>query len=218
MKKVQVSPSLLAADMGNLVEVLRRVDIAGADMIHLDVMDGEFVNNLGIGFPILEAVRRYSRLPMDVHLMLRHPERHIDRLKGLGVGHFSVHLEIDSMNLELLSRFRSDSTTVGLALRPETPIEDSFPFLSEVDRILLVSVNPGFSGQKLQDHVYQRIESVLTEARRQGKKDLKIQVDGGVTVENAPLLQRAGADILVAGGYIFAQSDIEGAIKKLKSI
>ncbi len=213
---VKVAPSILSADFGRLAEEVRAITDAGADYVHVDVMDGHFVPNLTIGPIVVEAVRRATRLPLDVHLMISNPERYIEAFAEAGADIIGVHVEATAHLHRLLQQIRATGKRVSVTLNPATPIESIEDVLADVDQVLVMSVNPGFGGQKFIPRALQRVEAL---AKRRFERELRfdIEVDGGVKADNAAALVGAGADVLVAGTAVFGQKNYAAAIAALRS-
>lgn len=215
MRAVKVAPSLLSADFSRLGEEVREVERAGADFLHLDVMDGVFVPNLSFGPVVCEAVRRVSRLPLDVHLMVTKPEVLIGPFAEAGASRLSVHVEAVTHLHRVLGEIRGAGLVPGVALSPLTPVtalDEVWPF---VGFVLVMTVNPGFGGQSLIPETIGKLAR-LARIRDRVAPAVELVVDGGVTVANAPELRRAGADVLVAGTAVFSASDKQKAIVQLK--
>ncbi len=208
--RILVAPSMLAADFGRLAEETRRVEAAGADWIHLDVMDGHFVPNLTIGPLAVAALRPVTQLPLDVHLMIEHPDQYIPSFIESGADRVTVHAEACSDLPQVVRQIRKLGAKVGVALRPQTGIEVLHHCLDQIDLALLMTVDPGFGGQAFMPQVLPKIE-VLRK-----RFDRYIQVDGGINHETARLTQSAGADVMVSGTYIFRAADVAQAIAALK--
>ena len=210
-----IAPSILAADFLHLAKEVETVN-AHADIIHLDVMDGTFVPNISFGFPVVEAVAKIARKPMDVHLMIVHPEKYVERFAKTGASMISFHYEaaLDQSDavIDLIHGF---GVKAGIVINPDCPVEKIFPYLGKVDYVLLMSVFAGFGGQKLIQDTYTRIRAVKAELKRIGSPAL-IEVDGGVTDKNAGRLAKAGVDILVAGSAVFKAEDPAAAVAALK--
>ena len=208
--RILVAPSMLAADFGRLADETRRVEAAGADWIHLDVMDGHFVPNLTIGPQAVAALRPVTKLPLDVHLMIENPDRYAPSFIEAGADRLTIHAEACSHLPAVVRQIRKLGAKVGVALRPQTGIEVLRPCLEDLDVALLMTVNPGFGGQAFIPEVLPKIEALRK------IYDRYIQVDGGITHETGRLTQSAGADVMVSGTYIFRAADAAQAIAALK--
>lgn len=199
---VKIAPSLLAADYLHLAEAVEIVNTS-ADLFHMDVMDGIFVPNISIGFPIVEAVASAAEKPLDVHLMIVNPQNYVSRFAAIkGVGMVSFHLEACPAPVELLAALRRQNVKAGLAINPDRNVEELFPYLEHCDFILLMSVFAGFGGQKFIEDTYDKIRTLKKEISGRGL-DVEIEVDGGISPSNSKALADSGADILVAGTAIF---------------
>ena len=213
-----VAPSMLSADFLHLEKDVDLVNREG-DLFHLDIMDGTFVQNLSYGFPVVEAIARRSTRPLDVHLMIVHPEKYIPRFAKAGAGMISFHLEAaqDDGNdpAVFLRQIRDLGVKSGLAIDPDVPVEALFPYLVEADFVLIMSVFAGFGGQKFIEATYPRVAAVRAEIEKKGLA-VQIEVDGGVGPENAGALAAAGADILVAGSSVFKAADPGAAIRRIR--
>ena len=213
-----VAPSMLSADFLHLEKDVDLVNREG-DLFHLDIMDGTFVPNLSYGFPVVEAIARRSTRPLDVHLMIVHPEKYIPRFAKAGSGMISFHLEAaqDDGNdpAVFLRQIRDLGVKSGLAIDPDVPVEALFPYLEEADFVLIMSVFAGFGGQKFIEATYPRVAAVRAEIEKKGLA-VQIEVDGGVGPENAGALAAAGADILVAGSSVFKAADPGAAIRRIR--
>ncbi|BAS46335.1 ribulose-phosphate 3-epimerase [Staphylococcus schleiferi] len=211
----KIFPSLLSADFLNLKQEMIELERAGVDALHFDVMDGQFVPNISIGFPILEAVRSATSLPIDVHLMINNPEQYIDTFIDKGANKLSVHYEATPHIHRIVQRIKNRGVEAGVVINPGTPISALDTLLDEVDYVLIMSVNPGFGGQKFIPSSLRKIAQ-LKEQRNQRELDFKIEVDGGVNAETATQVIEAGADWLVAGSYFFNQQNYQQATQILK--
>jgi len=214
-RKILVAPSILSADFSRLGEEIAKVEAAGADWIHVDVMDGHFVPNITIGPLVLEAIRPLTRLTMDVHLMIEKPEKYIPDFARAGADVITVHVEACPHLHRTIGQIRELGKKAGVSLNPATPLEAVEPILAEVDMVLLMSVNPGFGGQGFIKSSLQRAKRLQTMAERLGL-DLDIQMDGGIKPENAAAVREAGVNILVAGSAVFKSPDVKAAIRALR--
>lgn len=208
-QKVLIAPSILSADFGRLNEEIASVEAAGADMLHLDVMDYHFVPNLTFGAPIIRCIK--SRLPLDCHLMVENPEKYLDELKEIGVASVTVHLEACTHLHRVVTRIKELGMKAAVAINPATIIDGLQDILPLLDMVLVMSVNPGFGGQKFIDIALGKIRAL-----RALRADLLIEVDGGINADNAKQCRQAGANILVAGSYIFKAADRKTAIASLR--
>lgn len=211
---VQIAPSMLAADFLHLEKDVQTVN-AHADLFHLDVMDGVFVPNISFGFPVIEAIARIAEKPLDVHLMIVRPENYVERFAKVGAEMISFHLNATENPSAVLAQIHSYGVKAGLVINPDLPVESLFPYLKDTDFILLMSVFAGFGGQKFIESTYERVRVLKAEIDRQGLS-VPIQVDGGVSADNAKTLVEAGAEILVAGSAVFKAEDPAAVIKAMK--
>ncbi len=215
-RSIKISPSLLAADFLHLADEIRKIEAGGADMLHLDVMDAHFVPNLSIGVPVIESVRKCTKLHLDVHLMMDNPDKYLETFAKAGADGITVHLEIFPEPDAILDRIGALGKTRGLVINPDMPVERLRGRVGKVDRLLLMSVFPGFGGQKFIPESLERLRlarRILDEAWREGAE---LQIDGGVNLANAGEVSRAGADCLVAGTAVFGAKDVGGAIAALR--
>ncbi len=210
---IKIAPSILSADFAALGEAIARVEAAGADWLHVDVMDGHFVPNLTIGPPVVEAIRKRTRLPLDVHLMIEAPERYLPVFKSAGADLLTVHAEACPHLDRTLHQIRELGAKAGVALNPSTPPAVLECVLDALDLVLVMSVNPGFGGQVFIPASYAKVRQVRTLL---GKRPAEVSVDGGVKLEHAAPLVAHGASVLVAGSLIFGAADPGSAVKKLR--
>lgn len=214
-RPVIVAPSLLACDFGRLTEEVQQVQEAGADWLHVDVMDGHFVPNLTIGPVIVEAIRRVSRIPLDVHLMINHPEQYVKAFVDAGAHYLTVHVEApglrtESLMLNTLGEIRSAGARAGLSLRPRTNAEALRPFLQALDLILVMSVEPGFGGQAFMPEMIPKVKQLRDWFAGE------IAVDGGINAQTGRQMRDAGANVMVAGTYVFRSTSYTDAISSLR--
>ena len=211
---MKIAPSILSADFAALGEEIARVEAAGADLLHVDVMDGHFVPNLTIGPPVVEAIRKRTRLPLDVHLMIEEPERYIETYVRAGADLVTVHVEVSPHLHRTLTQIREAGARAGAAINPSSLPSALEYVLDHLDLILVMSVNPGFGGQAFIPSAYPKLRQLKT---MRGTRPIQLSVDGGVSRANAAQLVRAGADILVAGSFIFGAPDAAQAVRDLRS-
>ena len=213
---LRIAPSILSADFARLRDEVQAVEAGGADLLHVDVMDGRFVPNLSIGVPVVEALARVSRLPLDVHLMIVEPERHIDAFAQAGASLIAVHVEASTRLDRTLAAIRRRNVQAGAALNPATPAETLAPVADLLDFVLVMSVNPGFSGQRFIPRSPAKIQAVRVMLERAGSR-AGIAVDGGIQPGNAAQVVGAGADVLVAASAIFGADDPAAATRGLRA-
>ncbi len=211
----KISPSVLSADLSNLAAEVRDIEEAGADMVHLDVMDGMFVTNISFGLPVIKSLRSKSNMIFDVHLMIEEPERYAMRFIDAGADILTFHLEASKKSSELLFDIRSQGVMAGISIKPGTPVEEAYPYLGECDMVLIMTVEPGYGGQALIPETLEKVRKIKAEIEKRGLNTI-IQVDGGINADNAEEAKEAGADILVAGSAVFGHSDRKAAIEALR--
>lgn len=219
MKKIQISPSILSADFSQLRNEIKRLEEAGADMIHIDVMDGHFVPNLTIGSPVIKILRKYTKLPFDVHLMISPVHKYIGAYADAGADIITIHPEATDNLINSIKHIREFNKKVGVSLNPDTKINVITNLLDQIDLVLIMSVFPGFGGQKFMPEVISKIEE-LKKIKNQKNLNYEIEVDGGINFTNYKSVIEAGADILVSGTTIFKENngDIKKNIDSLKLI
>lgn len=216
MSKVLVSPSLLSADFSELAVEIKKVTEAGADWLHIDVMDGNFVPNLTLGMPIIKSIKPHAKIPLDVHLMIEKPERFIESFIEAGAQYLTLHVEAASDMKAALEKIRQLGCKAGVSLRPGTSIEAIRPYLLGVDLVLVMTVEPGFGGQSFMEDQVEKIRT-LKKWRDQGLGQYLIEVDGGVAEPTASVCIQAGADVLVAGSAVFkGEKSVENYRQNIK--
>lgn len=213
----QVAPSLLAADFAHLAEEVQMINESQASLLHLDIMDGVFVPNISFGFPVLQSIAPLCRKPLDVHLMIVQPEKFIPEVKALGARYMNVHYEACPHLHRVVQAIRDAGMQPAVTLNPATPVHLLEEIICDVDMVLLMSVNPGFGGQKFIEHTLQKVAR-LRRMIEENHSHALIEVDGGVNADTAPRLVKAGADILVAGSYVFHAADPHRIIRELAAL
>lgn len=214
---ITLSPSLLAADFANLTKDIDMLNHSEADWLHLDVMDGVFVPNISFGFPVLQAVAKICKKPLDVHLMIVDPGKFTQQVKALGAYMMNVHYEACPHLHRTIQQIHDAGMKAGVTLNPHTPVSVLEDIIQDVDMVLLMTVNPGFGGQKFIEHSIQKVKK-LKQLIQSTRSHALIQVDGGVNHDTAPRLVAAGVDVLVAGSYVFGAENPEERIKELKGL
>lgn len=213
---VKLSPSVLTSDFLTLKEIIPQFETSGVDMLHLDVMDGIFVPNISFGVPVIKSIKKHTNIPLDVHLMIDRPHRYIKEFAEVA-DWLGFHYEAGSDVAELLKEIRALGCKSCLTIKPATAPEEIFEYLPLCDMVLVMSVEPGFGGQKFMPNSLPKIEAIKAEAERQGL-NIEIEIDGGINAETAPLAVKAGATVLVAGNYIFSAEDIPATVKDIKAL
>ena len=212
---IMLAPSILSADFANLLKDIKEVETAGADMLHIDVMDGHFVPNISIGLPVVKSIKKVTKLPLDVHLMILNPERYIDDFISAGANYITVHAEACFHLHRLIESIRALGAKPSVALNPATSLNDIEYIIDYIDMVLIMTVNPGFGGQNfIKEMVYKinRLKKMILKRNL----DVKIQVDGGINLDNVEEVVKAGADIIVAGSAIFRADSIENTVFEFK--
>ena len=218
MKKIQISPSILSANFSKLGDEIKRLEDAGADMVHVDVMDGHFVPNLTIGPPVIKTLKKNSSIPFDVHLMISPVHKYIQAYADAGADIITIHPEATDNLQNSINKIKEFKKKVGVSLNPETKVNIITDFLNQIDLVLIMSVNPGFGGQKFMPEVLSKIKELVS-IRKKEKLNFDIEIDGGINFENSKLAIEAGANILVSGTTIFKSNngDIKTNIDLLRS-
>lgn len=212
---IKIAPSILAADFAKLGQEVKEVEAAGAELIHIDVMDGHFVPNISFGAIALEAIRPLSTLPMDVHLMIENPDQYIEQFAKAGADYITVHVEACRHLHRTIQLIRSHGVKPGVVLNPHTPIETIQHILEDVDMVLIMTVNPGFGGQKFIESVVPKVEA-LSEIIKERGLNIEIEIDGGINAETIVPCAKAGATVFVAGSAIYSKEDRAQALQEIK--
>ena len=211
MKKIKISPSILSADFSQLGSEIKRLEEGGADLIHVDVMDGHFVPNLTIGPPVIKTLRKFTTIPFDVHLMISPVNNFISNFAEAGADIITIHPEATNDLINSIKKIKAHKKQAGISLNPETPVDKVLPVLDLIDLVLIMSVNPGFGGQKFMEETLEKVKILRKEIDLK-KFKTQIEIDGGINFENAKMAKAAGVDILVSGTTIFKEN--EGNLKK----
>ena len=212
-----IAPSILSADFANLQRDVEMINNSSADWFHVDIMDGVFVPNISFGFPVLKAIKKYAKKPLDVHLMIVRPEQYIQQFRDAGANHLSVHIEASPQLHRTIQEIKNAGMKAGVAINPHTNVILLEDVIADIDLVCMMSVNPGFGGQKFIQNTFQKIDD-LKEMISRRNSSAKIEIDGGVDLKNAEALINIGADVLVAGNTIFSSNDPVATIKHLKNI
>ncbi len=213
--RLKIAPSLLSANLLNLEKEIKNIEKAGADMLHLDIMDGHFVPSLTFGPELVKQIRKTTNLPLDTHLMVTNPAFFIPKFIESGVDYISFHIETDSKYKKLLNAIKKSKVRAGVAINPETPIDTVKNVLDYIDYVLVMTVHPGFGGQEYIEECTEKIKDISILI---GKRNIEIEVDGGINYQTAKLAREAGANILIAGSFIFSSSDYNKVIKGLRNV
>lgn len=211
-----IAPSILSSDFSKLEEEIKKVEKAGADLLHLDVMDGHFVPNITFGAPVIKSIRKCTKLPFDVHLMIENPEKYIYDFLSSGADILTFHIESTGKTLENIEKIKKSGKKVGISLKPKTDLNEILPFLDKIDVVLIMSVEPGFSGQKFIPSTVDKIKK-LRKIIDDQKLSTKIEVDGGINPETVNIVKEVGAEICVAGDSIFKSQNYTKSINLLKN-
>ncbi len=213
---IKISPSILSSDYGNLSSELKRMEACGADMLHIDVMDGHFVPNITLGAPIVKCIRKSSALPFDVHLMISDPYKYIPDFVNAGSDIITFHAEADSDIEKTIDLILASGKKAGLSVKPKTPVEAVYPYLDKLSMVLVMTVEPGFGGQSFMEDMMPKVSAVRSEIDRRGL-DIDIQVDGGINKDTISIAAKAGANVFVSGNAIFSSDDAEKTIADFKA-
>ncbi|WPR72732.1 ribulose-phosphate 3-epimerase [Flavobacterium sp. NG2] len=217
MKNTLIAPSVLAADFANLQRDIEMINKSEADWFHIDIMDGVFVPNISFGMPVLEAIKRHATKTIDVHLMIVDPDRYISTFKKLGADVLTVHLEACTHLHRTLQAIKAEGMKAGVALNPHTNVDLLEDVINDIDLVCIMSVNPGFGGQSFIENTYDKVRKLKALINKKGASTI-IEIDGGVTNKNAKQLAEAGADVLVAGSYVFGAADPIATVADLKQL
>lgn len=214
---IQVAPSMLSANFAELAKEIQDIEACGADLLHIDVMDGHFVPNLTFGAPIIKAIRPYTKLPFDVHLMVTNPGDYVEEYGNLGVEYFTFHQEVVPHMHRLIQHIKQCGMKAGVSLNPSTPVSTLQDIAEDLDLILIMSVNPGFGGQSFIPHAIKKVEQAKRLLEDVGNKHCVIEVDGGINAETCVPIKAAGATVLVAGSAVFGATDRKAMIEAIRN-
>lgn len=217
MTKPIIAPSILAADFANLESEIKMINESAADWVHIDIMDGVFVPNISMGVPVVEAINRHSKKPLDVHLMIVNPDRYVEAFYKAGAATISVHVEACTHLHRTIQQIKALGCKAGVAINPHTSIRELENVIADIDLVCMMAVNPGFGAQKFIEHTYEKTHALKELIKTTGSKAL-IEIDGGVNLTNAPALLKSGADVLVAGNFVFTSNDPKKVIAQLKEV
>lgn len=214
---MKISPSILSCDYGKIAEELKDMELAGADYMHIDVMDGHFVPNLTLGAPVIKCIRKATDVPFDVHLMISNPLKYIDDFCDAGADIITFHTECDSPIDETIDKILSRGVKASLTVKPKTPVEDIFPYLDKLSMVLVMTVEPGFGGQSFMEDMMAKVSALRNEINARGL-NCEIEVDGGINEKTIAIAAAAGADVFVSGNALFSSADRKAAVEKFKAI
>ncbi len=214
---MKISPSILSCDYGKIAEELKDMEACGADYMHIDVMDGHFVPNITLGAPVVKCIKKATKVPFDVHLMISEPLKYIDDFAAAGADIITFHTECDSPIGETIDRILSHGIRASLTVKPATPVEEILPYLDKLSMVLVMTVEPGFGGQSFMEDMMPKVAKLREEINRRGL-NCEIEVDGGINEKTIAIAAKAGADVFVSGNAIFSSPDRKAAIEKFKAI
>jgi ribulose-phosphate 3-epimerase len=215
--EIIIAPSILAADFANIQQEVGMINESEADWIHVDVMDGVFVPNISFGMPVIKAIKKHAKKPLDVHLMIVQPERYVEVFREIGADILTVHIEASTHLHRTIQQIKATGMKAGVAINPHTPVSLLQDIIADIDLVCMMSVNPGFGGQKFIEHTYKKVSELKQLISATNSKAL-IEIDGGVNQDNAKPLIQAGAGVLVAGNFVFSTPNPKEVIQRLKSI
>ena len=214
---MKISPSILSCDYGKIAEELKDMEACGADYMHIDVMDGHFVPNITLGAPVVKCIKKATKVPFDVHLMISEPLKYIDDFAAAGADIITFHTECDSPIDETIDKILSHGIKASLTVKPATPVDDILPYLNKLSMVLVMTVEPGFGGQSFMEDMMPKVSRLREEINRRGL-NCEIEVDGGINEKTIAIAAKAGADVFVSGNAIFSSPDRKAAIEKFKAI